>query len=127
MSSHAKMLFAGVLLATTVALAAADEGTAWLAANAQKEGVVSLPSGLQYKVLRRGHGDAHPAPGASMFVVFALVFAFMRAARRPPLAMPARQARVHAAVAKVGVIKTDAGLGSLFADEAEAVGAQSER
>lgn len=32
------------------------EGEAFLAANAKKEGVISLPSGLQYKVLKPGHG-----------------------------------------------------------------------
>lgn len=34
---------------------------AWLAENSRRDGVVTLPSGLQYKVLRRGGGDAHPA------------------------------------------------------------------
>lgn len=33
-----------------------EDGKAWLAANAKKEGVVSLPSGLQYKVLVEGTG-----------------------------------------------------------------------
>ena len=32
------------------------EGEQYLADNAQKEGVVTLPSGLQYKVLREGNG-----------------------------------------------------------------------
>jgi len=32
------------------------EGDAFLAANAKTEGVISLPSGLQYKVLKPGHG-----------------------------------------------------------------------
>ena len=32
------------------------EGETFLAANAKKEGVVTLPSGLQYKVDHRGHG-----------------------------------------------------------------------
>lgn len=32
------------------------EGRAFLAANAEKKGVVTLPSGLQYKVLKVGHG-----------------------------------------------------------------------
>ena len=36
------------------------EGEAFLAENAKKEGVVSLPSGLQYKVLKMGDG---PKPG----------------------------------------------------------------
>lgn len=33
-------------------------GAAWLAENAKKEGVVALDSGLQYKVLTQGSGDA---------------------------------------------------------------------
>ena len=33
------------------------EGKAFLAANAKKEGVVTLPSGLQYQVLSEGEGD----------------------------------------------------------------------
>ena len=33
------------------------EGEAFLAANAEKEGVVTLPSGLQYQVLSEGEGD----------------------------------------------------------------------
>jgi FKBP-type peptidyl-prolyl cis-trans isomerase FklB len=37
------------------------EGEAFLAANAEKEGVVTLPSGLQYKVLQQGTG-ASPGP-----------------------------------------------------------------
>jgi FKBP-type peptidyl-prolyl cis-trans isomerase len=41
--------------------AAAEEnkkaGDAFLAANAKKKGVVTLPSGLQYKVLKAGNGD----------------------------------------------------------------------
>ena len=35
-------------------------GTAWLAENAKKEGVQSLPSGLQYKVLSKGDGAKNP-------------------------------------------------------------------
>ena len=34
-----------------------------MAENKAKEGVVTLPSGLQYKVLRAGDGDGHPLPG----------------------------------------------------------------
>jgi FKBP-type peptidyl-prolyl cis-trans isomerase FklB len=40
----------------------AKTGEAFLAANKDKEGVVSLPSGLQYKILREGNGPK-PAPG----------------------------------------------------------------
>ncbi len=39
-----------------------DAGAAFLAANKQKEGVVTLPSGLQYKVMSRGNG---PSPAAT--------------------------------------------------------------
>ena len=45
---------------------AKKEGEAFLAANKTKEGVVSLPSGLQYKVLTAGTG---PKPAASDTVV----------------------------------------------------------
>ena len=38
--------------------------TNFLAENKLKEGVVTLPSGLQYKVLRAGDGDAHPLPNS---------------------------------------------------------------
>ena len=43
-----------------------DEGDAFLAANKTKEGVVTLPSGLQYKVLEEGTG---PKPTATDTVV----------------------------------------------------------
>jgi FKBP-type peptidyl-prolyl cis-trans isomerase FklB len=33
-----------------------DEGEAFLAENAKREGVVTLPSGLQYKILKEGEG-----------------------------------------------------------------------
>jgi FKBP-type peptidyl-prolyl cis-trans isomerase len=42
------------------------EGEAFLAANKTKEGVVTLPSGLQYKILKQGAG---PKPSASDSVV----------------------------------------------------------
>jgi FKBP-type peptidyl-prolyl cis-trans isomerase len=42
------------------------EGEAFLAANTAKEGVVTLPSGLQYKILKEGSG---PKPSASDTVV----------------------------------------------------------
>jgi FKBP-type peptidyl-prolyl cis-trans isomerase FklB len=42
------------------------EGDAFLAANKTKEGVVTLPSGLQYKILKEGNG---PKPTASDSVV----------------------------------------------------------
>ena len=40
--------------------------TAWLEANAEKEGVVTLPSGLQYQVLKSGPSDGRrPGPSDS--------------------------------------------------------------
>jgi len=42
-----------------------DAGIKFLEENKGKPGVISLPSGLQYKVLREGHGDAHPKAGTS--------------------------------------------------------------
>src|SRR6266576_2928814 len=42
------------------------EGEAFLAANKGKEGVVTLPSGLEYKILKEGNG---PKPAASDSVV----------------------------------------------------------
>ena len=38
-----------------------EEGSKFLSENAQQEGVVSLPSGLQYKVIETGEGD-QPGP-----------------------------------------------------------------
>jgi len=37
-----------------------EESAAWLANNAKKEGVITLESGLQYKVLTEGSGDESP-------------------------------------------------------------------
>lgn len=36
------------------------EGLAFLEENKGKPGVVTLPSGLQYKVLKKGKGPSHP-------------------------------------------------------------------
>mmetsp|Transcript_48518 Transcript_48518/g.105750 ORF Transcript_48518/g.105750 Transcript_48518/m.105750 type:complete len:233 (+) Transcript_48518:96-794(+) len=50
-----------LLLATLGAAAGTNEvGTKFLEENAKRPGVVTLPSGLQYKVLREGDGDDHP-------------------------------------------------------------------
>jgi FKBP-type peptidyl-prolyl cis-trans isomerase FklB len=43
------------------------KGAAFLAENAKKEGVVTLPSGLQYKILKAGHGTK---PSDKSTVVF---------------------------------------------------------
>merc|ERR1711871_237322 len=54
------------LFAVSLALIAAvtsatnAEGTKYLEENKSKEGVVTLPSGLQYKVLKKGDGAHHP-------------------------------------------------------------------
>ena len=37
-----------------------EKGLEFLAENKQKDGVVELPSGLQYKVLKKGRGKSHP-------------------------------------------------------------------
>ena len=42
------------------------EGEQYLAANAKKEGVVTLPSGLQYQVLREGNGKKPSAKDTVM-------------------------------------------------------------
>ena len=52
--------------AQQVGLANKKEGEDFLAANKGKEGVVTLPSGLQYKILKQGSG---PKPSASDSVV----------------------------------------------------------
>jgi len=41
-----------------------EASIAFLAENTKKEGVVTLASGLQYKVLTKGNGDSHPSLGA---------------------------------------------------------------
>jgi FKBP-type peptidyl-prolyl cis-trans isomerase FklB len=56
-----------LLVATLVGLVAASNevGTKFLEENKSREGVITLPSGLQYKVLRSGDGDSHPTPDSS--------------------------------------------------------------
>jgi len=51
-----------LLLASALCVATASNaaGIAFLAENKDKPGVITLPSGLQYKVLRAGTGDSHP-------------------------------------------------------------------
>jgi hypothetical protein len=46
--------------AVTVAAGTNQAGLDFLAANADKAGVVVLPSGLQYKILTKGAGTEHP-------------------------------------------------------------------
>eukprot|EP00437_Effrenium_voratum_P010246 CAMPEP_0181432070 /NCGR_PEP_ID=MMETSP1110-20121109/18577_1 /TAXON_ID=174948 /ORGANISM="Symbiodinium sp., Strain CCMP421" /LENGTH=232 /DNA_ID=CAMNT_0023555461 /DNA_START=50 /DNA_END=751 /DNA_ORIENTATION=- len=53
-----------VALLLPCALAGTNEvGKKFLEENAKREGVVTLPSGLQYKVLREGHGEKSPLVG----------------------------------------------------------------
>lgn len=55
------------LLLQVVSVAAGgtnEAGLAFLAENKQKDGVITLPSGLQYKVLTKGRGPSHPTVDA---------------------------------------------------------------
>ena len=45
-----------------------DPGALFLQQNAKKKGVVTLPSGLQYKILKKGKG-ALPGPNATTYTV----------------------------------------------------------
>ena len=52
-----------LLLIHCLALAVPDQaGIEFLAENAKKPDVITLPSGLQYKVLTKGEGKHHPTP-----------------------------------------------------------------
>lgn len=56
------------VIASVVCLAAAGgnaAGKKFLEENAKKEGVIVLPSGFQYKVLRKGEGTHHPTVDSS--------------------------------------------------------------
>jgi len=55
---RSSIVFASLLAST---LATNEAGLKFLAENKNKEGVVELPSGLQYKVLRKGDGTSHPS------------------------------------------------------------------
>ena len=48
------------LLSASVDAGTNEAGLAFLAENKNKPGVITLPSGLQYKVLRKGKGPDHP-------------------------------------------------------------------
>lgn len=52
-------------LAVTYSNATNAAGVKFLGANAKKEGVVTLPSGLQYKVIKTGSGQSHPTVDSS--------------------------------------------------------------
>jgi len=53
--------FAALLL-PAFAAATNEFGTTFLEENAKRDGVITLPSGFQYKVLREGSGEEHPTP-----------------------------------------------------------------
>lgn len=55
------VLLAPIAMSSFLAEAGGNEkGIAFLEENTKKEGVITLPSGLQYKVLRKGSGTYHP-------------------------------------------------------------------
>merc|ERR1712228_272246 len=54
------IFFALLSLVFDEARASNAAGLAFLEENKNKPGVIVLPSGLQYKVLRAGSGDSHP-------------------------------------------------------------------
>mmetsp|Transcript_38506 Transcript_38506/g.42575 ORF Transcript_38506/g.42575 Transcript_38506/m.42575 type:complete len:245 (-) Transcript_38506:66-800(-) len=59
------LLFSLLLLFTSTAFVLAgsnEKSKELLAENAKKDGVVVLPSGLQYKILIKGRGKEHPKP-----------------------------------------------------------------
>lgn len=56
---HIALLVVFSFVATSIA-GTHKEGLAFLEANKLKDGVITLPSGLQYKVLRKGTGAFHP-------------------------------------------------------------------
>ena len=61
------VLLGALLLGSLSSLATASnaEGLAYLEENSKKPGVVTLPSGLQYKVLKSGTGLHHPLPSTT--------------------------------------------------------------
>merc|ERR1719487_2324605 len=55
------MMYVAALLALVGVVGASNDfGIKFLEENKKKEGVITLPSGLQYKVLRAGEGTDHP-------------------------------------------------------------------
>jgi FKBP-type peptidyl-prolyl cis-trans isomerase FklB len=49
-----------MMMVVAVSAGTNEAGLAFLEENKQKPGVITLPSGLQYKVLKKGKGPAHP-------------------------------------------------------------------
>jgi len=54
------LLLLSFLAASSVLAGSNKESADWLKENSSKEGVVSLPSGLQYKIQKSGSGKLHP-------------------------------------------------------------------
>merc|ERR1719305_1236250 len=54
-----------IISASLLVLGSNEFGVKFLEDNAKQDGVISLPSGLQYKVLRAGSGDSHPTADSS--------------------------------------------------------------
>jgi len=65
---HSILLTSFVLLIHNFGSVSADSNDAskaWLAENSKKDGIITLASGLQYKVLTSGSGDSHPTVSSS--------------------------------------------------------------
>jgi len=65
---HSILLTSFVLLINSFSSVSAGSNEAskeWLAENSKNDGVITLASGLQYKVLNEGGGDSHPAADSS--------------------------------------------------------------
>ena len=58
-------LLSPLLLLAVLAHATDEAGLKYLEAKGKEEGVVTIPSGLMYKVLRAGTGDSHPTADSS--------------------------------------------------------------
>ena len=54
------LLFSSLVAVEFVTAGTNEAGVAFLAENKGQPGVIELPSGLQYKVLRKGKGTAYP-------------------------------------------------------------------
>eukprot|EP00573_Skeletonema_grethae_P000630 CAMPEP_0201685798 /NCGR_PEP_ID=MMETSP0578-20130828/484_1 /ASSEMBLY_ACC=CAM_ASM_000663 /TAXON_ID=267565 /ORGANISM="Skeletonema grethea, Strain CCMP 1804" /LENGTH=234 /DNA_ID=CAMNT_0048169769 /DNA_START=60 /DNA_END=764 /DNA_ORIENTATION=- len=53
------LLFA-LFISIGVVIATNDAGTEYLEAKSKEQGVITLPSGLRYKVIKKGDGKSHP-------------------------------------------------------------------
>merc|ERR1712054_692647 len=58
--SRPVIVIVALSLLCACATATNEEGTKYLEENKSKDGVITLPSGLQYKVLKKGDGAFHP-------------------------------------------------------------------